>query len=342
MKDEGAPGDATIYDVAREAGVSIATVSNVMNKPDRVGEQTRQRVLEVADRFGYVPKAKAASLARKHVGRIGVIAPFTTYASFMRRLSGVLSEAAGRGVDISVFDMESAATAASPVLESIPIRGSVDGLIVMGEPLETAVEQRLASRNMPVVVIDADSDSFHVVKIDDYRAGRLAARHLVDLGHRHIGYLLEGQVADYESQALRRLGGFQAELALHPGIELTVSQSVGTLAAAREAGRRLLDVDHRPTAVMAHFDDLAVGVMHAAKDLGISVPESLSVLGFDDGPVAESADLSTVRQPFEESGALAARLLLDALERPTERHLTVLDCTLVPRSTTAAPAERTP
>ena len=328
----------TIYDVAREAGVSIATVSNVLNKPERVGERTRKRVLEVADQLGYVPKANAASLARKRVGRIAVIAPFTSYASFMRRLSGVLAEASRRGVDVSVFDMESAATATSPVLDAIPIRGFVDGLIVMGEPLEPTVEQRLASRGMPVVVVDADSDSFHVVKIDDYGAGRLAARHLIELGHRTIGYLLEGQVSDYESQARRRLGGFRAELATHPGVTLGVDQCAGTLAAAREAGRAMLSASSRPSAVMAHFDDLAVGVVRAASDLGIAVPRDLSVLGFDDGPVAEAADLSTVRQPFEESGALATRLLLEALDRPTGRLRTVLDCSVVPRGTTAAAA----
>ena len=309
--------------------MSIATVSNAMNKPERVGERTRRRVLEAADRLGYVPKADAASQASKHVGRIGVIAPFTSYASFMRRLSGVLTEASSRGVDVSVYDMESAATATSPALETIPIRGFVDGLIVMGEPLEPAVEQRLASRGMPVVIVDAESDVFHVVKIDDYGAGRVAARHLIELGHRQIGYLLEGQVADYESQALRRLGGFQAELAQFPDVSLTVSQTTGTLAAAREAGRELLAADPRPTAVMAHFDDLAVGVVRAATDLGIQVPRDLSVLGFDDGPVAEAADLSTVRQPFEESGALATRLLLDALERPRGRQVTLLDCQVV-------------
>lgn len=343
VKSDGRRGGITIYDVAREAGVSIATVSNVMNKPERVGARTRQRVLEVADRLGYVPKPDAASLARKHVGRIGVIAPFTTYASFMRRLSGILTVASAQRVDVSVFDMESAATAPSPVLETLPIRGYVDGMIVMGEPLEPAVEQRLSSRGVPVIVVDADSERFNVVKIDDYGAGRLAARHLVSLGHRRIGYLSEGQVSDYESQARRRLGGFRAEVAEHPDIELVVAQARGTVAAAREAARELLGGPNRPSAIMAHFDDLALGAIQAARDLGVQVPRDLSVLGFDDGPVAEAADLSTVRQPFEESGALAARLLLEELDRPGERRMTVLDCHVVARGTTApavvAPAE---
>lgn len=332
------PGKVTIYDVATAAGVSIATVSNVMNKPERVGERTRKRVLEAADELGYVPKPDAASLARKHVGRIGVIAPFTTYASFMRRLSGVLTVASTRRIDVSVFDMESAATMPSPVLETLPIRGYVDGMIVMGEPVDPVVEQRLATRGLPLVLVDADSDRFPAITIDDYGAGRLAARHLLGLGHRRIGYVVEDQVSDYESQARRRLGGFQEEVARHGGVELTVTRSAGTVSAARAEARSLLGMRDRPTAVMAHFDDLALGIQQAARDLDLSVPRDVSIMGFDDGPVAEAADLSTVRQPFEESGALAARMLLDELESPGERRVTILDCHVVARGSTAPPA----
>lgn len=326
----------TIYEVAERAEVSIATVSHVMNKPERVAESTRQRVLEVAHSMGYVPKADAASQARKHVGRIGVMAPFTTYESFMRRLSGVLTVASARNIDVSVFDMESAATTTAPLLESLPVRGYVDGMIVMGEPIDPTVEERLRSRGMPVVLVDADSATFPVIKIDDYGAGRLAARHLLALGHRRLGYLLEDQVSDYESQARRRLGGFREEVERAGDVELTVTRAPATISAAREAAIGLLDVPAPPSAVMAHFDDLALGVLQAARTLGMDVPNQLSVLGFDDGKLAEAADLSTVRQPFEDSGALAARMLLDEIGGPGGRRTTLLDCEVVVRGTTAA------
>jgi DNA-binding LacI/PurR family transcriptional regulator len=338
VTDHGVSKPATIYDVARDAGVSISTVSNVLNKPDRVAKSTRRKVLEVADTLGYLPKATATELARKQVGRIGVVAPFSTYPSYLRRLVGVMQATRGQQVDISLLDRESAATASSPWLDSLPIRGLVDGLIVMGAPIEEATEARLASRGMPVVVIDTDSSRFSVVNIDDHGAGRQAARHLLELGHRRIGYLLEQQASDYESQARRRLGGFKAELSRHPDVSLQVTQAPGTMADARVAALALLSGPDRPTAVMAHFDDLALGVVHAAAELGLAVPGQLSVLGFDDGPAAEAAGLSTVRQPFEESGAVATGLLLEAITGQQERRVTLLDCRIVERTTTAPPA----
>lgn len=328
---------ATIYDVAEHAGVSISTVSNVLNKPERVAVGTRRRVLQVADDLGYLPKATAIDLARKQTGRIGVVAPFSTYPSYLRRLVGVMRATKAQAVDISLIDQESAATASSPLLASMPIRGVVDGLIVMGAPIEESTEERLATRGLPVVLVDADSDRFSVVNIDDHGAGRRAARHLVELGHRRIGYLSEQQASDYESQARRRLGGFRSELAAHPDVVLTVTQAEGTMAAARAAALTLLDSPDRPTAVMAHFDDLALGVVHAAAELGLDVPGDLSVLGFDDGPAAEAAGLSTIRQPFEESGAVAVGLLLEAIAGTTQRRTTLLDCTVVERRTTAPP-----
>jgi LacI family transcriptional regulator len=326
---------ATIYDVARDAGVSISTVSNVLNKPERVAADTRKRVLEVADELGYLPKATAAHLARKRVGRIGVIAPFTTYPSYLRRLAGLMRSIAGAPVEVSVFDHESAATASSPVLASLPIRGAVDGLVVMGAPLEPSVEERLAARGLPVVLVDADSSRYSVVNINDQDAGRMAAEHLLELGHMRIGYVLEQQASEYESQARRRLAGFRARLAEEAGVRLQIVSAGGTMEEARKVAHGLLGAADRPTAVMAHFDDLALGVVRAARDLGLDVPGALSVLGFDDGPVAEAAGLSTMRQPLEESGALAAQLLLEEIASRGHRRATLLDCVLVRRETTA-------
>ncbi|MEQ4498317.1 LacI family DNA-binding transcriptional regulator [Nocardioides kribbensis] len=336
---------ATIYDVAREAAVSISTVSNVLNKPERVARPTRERVLAVADELGYVPKSSAAHLARKRVGRIGVVAPFTAYPSYLQRLTGILRGASGQQLEVGVFDHESAATAATPLLASIPVRGAVDGLIVMGSSIEQVVEERLLAHGVPVVMVDADSGAFSVVTIDDFGAGRTAAQHLLDLGHRRLGYVLERQEAEYESQARRRLGGFREAVAEVSGATLEVVSCLGTAAAAEQVAAGMLagGPGGRPTAVMAHFDDLALGVVRAARALALRVPDDVSVLGFDDGPVADAADLSTVHQPFEESGEVAVRLLLQAMAAAVagaaapQRQTSVLDCSLVQRASTAAP-----
>lgn len=323
----------TIYEVAERARVSISTVSNVLNKPDRVSPSTRARVLAVADELGFVPKVQAVSLARRATGRIGVMAPFTSYGSYLRRLSGLLAAAAELEIDVVVYDHESAAAASSPVLASMPIHGRLDGLIVMGLPIEDAIAERLRERKLPTVAVDADSALFSRVLVDDSEGGRLAAAHLRDRGHRRVGYLLERQVSDYESQAIRRLAGFEHVMTASGGA-VAVGTSENSVDGARRAAAELLDAEDRPTAVMAHHDLLAVGVLLAARDRGLRVPDDVAVMGFDDGEAATAADLTTVRQPFEESGSAALNVLLGHIEGSRVRSTTVLDVSVVERSTT--------
>lgn len=323
----------TIYEVAERARVSISTVSNVLNKPDKVRAATRARVLAVVDELGFVPKVQAVSLARQGTGRIGVMAPFTSYSSYLRRLSGVLTAATELETDVLVFDHESAALTSSPTLASMPIHGRLDGLIVMGLQIEPGIAERLRGRGLPTVVVDADSDLFSRVVIDDDDGGRLAARHLLDRGHRRLGYLLERQVSDYESQAVKRLAGFRDEAA-RQGAEVVVATSGNSVDDARRAAADLLDAADRPSAVMAHHDVLAVGVLLAARDRGLRVPEDIAVMGFDDGEAAAAADLTTVRQPFEESGSTAFGVLLGHIGGSGLRSATMLDVHLVGRSTT--------
>jgi DNA-binding LacI/PurR family transcriptional regulator len=323
----------TIYEVAERARVSISTVSNVLNKPDRVRPATRARVLAAADELGFIPKVQAVSLARRGTGRVGVMAPFTSYGSYLRRLAGVLTAATELEIDVVVFDHESAALASSPALASMPVHGRLDGLIVMGLPIEVGIAERLRERGLPTVAVDADSDLFSRVIIDDHGGGRVAARHLRDKGHRRVGYLLERQVSDYDSQAVKRLAGFREVIAAAGGA-VAEQVSDNSIDAARHAAARLLDAPERPSAVMAHHDVLAVGVLLAARDRGLRVPEDVAVMGFDDGETAAAADLTTVRQPFEESGSTALSVLLAHVAGSSLRSTTLLDVQVVERSTT--------
>lgn len=322
----------TIYEVAERANVSISTVSNVLNKPDRVSPATRERVLAAVDELGFVPKVQAVSLARRGTGRIGVMAPFTSYGSYLRRLSGLLTAATELEIDVVVFDHESAALASSPMLASMPVHGRLDGLIVMGLRIEDAIAERLRERRLPTVAVDADSTLFSRVIIDDRDGGRIAGQHLHDRGHSRVGYLVERQVSDYESQAIRRLAGFRDVVTAAGGV-VTVAGSENSVAGAREAVAKLLDTADPPTAIMAHHDTLAVGVLLAARDRGLRVPQDLAVMGFDDGEMAMAADLTTVRQPFEESGSTALNVLLGHIGGSDLRSTTVLDVQLVERST---------
>jgi LacI family transcriptional regulator len=244
-------------------------------------------------------------------------------------------------VEVSAFDHESLATASSPVLASMPIRGQVDGIIVMGMRIEDVIEKRLFDRLVPTVVVDAESARFPSVACDDHSGGQLAARYLFGLGHRSFGYVVEPQASQYDSQALRRLSGFRDALRGSPECTVQVIEAGSSAQAARLATRAMLDGPNRPTAIMAHYDDLAIGVLLAAKDAGITVPQELSVMGCDDGPAAVACDLTTIRQPFRESGAVAMRLLLATINASEmSRSSVYLPLEVLERSTTGLPQGR--
>ena len=302
----------TIYDVAAKAGVSISTVSLALNRPERVNARTRDRVLSIADDLGFVPRSEAVSRARKALGRIGVVAPFTRYASYLRRLTGVMQELEGEPIEITVYAEESAASRASPLLSSLPLTQRLDGLIVMGIGFEEQVAERLLRRELPTLVVDVDSRHFTSVTTRDEDGGELIAEHLLSRGHRRLAYLIEqAEQHDYDYQGVRRLHGFQDRLA-REGIrpeDVPLRPCAHSIDGARGVVARLLAEHPEVTAIACHDDTLAVGALHAAREAGRAVPDDLAVMGFDDGDVAEAAGLTTIRQPLEESGRVAARML---------------------------------
>ncbi|MEV0197874.1 LacI family DNA-binding transcriptional regulator [Nonomuraea sp. NPDC050691] len=327
---------ATIYDVATAAGVSISTVSLALNSPTRVSQATRRRVLEAADALGFVPKQDAVAKARRGVGRIGVIAPFTSYPSIARRLNGILRAVGDRPLEVVLFDQESAAQSSSPLLASLPITGRLDGLIIVSLSLEEAVADRLGGMRLPTVLIDVRHPRFDSVHTDDTAGGRLAAEHLISRGHHEFGFLGEAQKSGaYLSPSQQRLAGYRAALA-EAGRTLTdgnVRLTGHGLAPACTAAKQLLSRPDRPSAVFAANDTLAAGALRAAHDLGLAVPGDLAVIGFDDSELAEALDLTTVRQPLEESGHTAMELLMQRLDQPRTAREVALRLQLIPRGT---------
>lgn len=328
---------ATIYDVARHAGVSISTVSHTLNRPLRVNAETRQRVLQAIDELGYVPKATAMAHARKAVGRVGVLAPLTSYASYTQRLIGVLREAQGDTTEIVVYDQESAASATSPLLNSLPVTRRLDGLLIMGLPLDDVLAERLIAQQLPTVLVDSSRPELDSIVIDDESAGRIVGRHLIGSGRRTFAYVSESQRSDaYRSQGQSRRAGLRRAVA-EAGLDAATVREVRTtndIDGGRTALRTMLGDGAPPEAIFAHDDVLAAGLLIECRQQGIRVPEDVAIVGFDDGDLAEALDITTVRQPLEESGRLGYRQLREAINGTggPARHVT-LGVELVVRAT---------
>ena len=326
---------STIYDVASAAGVSISTVSLALNAPRRVRAETLERIHAAIDELGFVPRTEAVSRARRGVGRIGVVAPFVAYSSFSRRLNGVLTAIRGKSYEVVVYDYESAPTS---FVAALPLTGRLDGLIVMSLPLSEQAVQRINEQELPTVLIELRHRGFSAVTIDNEAGGRMVADLLVDRGHERFGFVGEliPEPHDPSFQAEARLRGFREGLAErgHRLDDAHVRQVTPGPGAAAGAATELLESPSPPTAIFAQDDALAAVVLQTARRRGLRIPDDLAVVGFDDSEVAEPLGLTTIRQPLEDSGRVAATTLIAELkDRARTRQQIQLQLSLVERDT---------
>ena len=330
--------DATIYDVAQRAQVSISTVSLALNHPARLKRSTLDRVLQVADELGFVPKAKAVAHSRHGVHRIAAVAPFTSYPSFSRRLAGVMDELGDSGIQLVVADCADIAVSTSPVLASIPVRGNVDGLLNLGVPLDERVGERLKFR-LPTVLLDTSYPGLPNISVDDHDGGRQVGEHLAALGHRRVAFLNEVETYAFASPPVLRLAGLRSVLGDDNVIEVVVPRGTDSGRAAVHELMEDTQLSAGVTGVVGCRDLVALGALTELRRRGVDVPGAMSVVGFDDDAVAETLGLTTVRHPFEESGRLALRTLRGMIADPS---VPVADqrlpLTLIERATTGGPA----
>lgn len=331
----------TIADVAARAGVAASTVSRVLNNSPRVSESTRARVLAAIEVLDYRPSPLARGLSRGRSQTLGVVVPFFTHASAVERLRGVAAALEGSHYDLVLFNVE------SPVqrdehLAALSRRDRADGLLLMSLPPPDGSLERLTEAGVPVVLVDARGDDVTMVVTDDVEGGRIATRHLLELGHRRVGFIGEAPDNPLGFVAGRlRAQGYRETMAaagcdVRPD-DVRHAPHIRSVA-CRQAAEMLARPDP-PTAIFASSDTQALGVLEAARARGLSVPGDLSVVGFDDIEVSGYAGLTTVRQPLFESGRLAAEMLLHALEdeEPPAPVVRELELRLVERSTTGPP-----
>lgn len=326
-----------ILDVARAARVSPATVSRALRGLPGVSDATRTQVQEAAARLGYSASPAASSLSSGRTNTIGVIAPWVTRWYFTALIDGVNSVLSPSGFDMLLFGTDTDQQVSAAKLSTMTKR--VDGLVALCLP-ELAQQASALSQPPKVVLVGADPPELVTVAIDDGEVGRLAGRHLISLGHRRIGYVgMETvsprilPVAQQRHRGLLEVMG-QAGLRMDEGDVISCALSVAGGEASAEALCARVD---RPTAVVAVSDEIAMGLIHRLRLLGVRVPEDMSVVGVDGHEMSRVFGLTTVVQPVREQGAIAVRLLMDALAGATTESV-LTPVSLAVRSTTAAPA----
>ncbi|ACU54258.1 transcriptional regulator, LacI family [Acidimicrobium ferrooxidans DSM 10331] len=301
----------TIRDVARQAGVGIATVSRVVNGSGPVADVTRRHVEDAIRDLGFRPSRAARSLRRRESNVVGVLVSGVTQASVVERVRGLIKALAPLGLDPVLVDV------ADPhqrerALAVLVGEGVADAIVAISIEVPDAWSSRLRERGGLVVSVDHDAPGWPSVVIDNVLGGRLAASHLVSLGHERIGF-----VGDRPAVGM----GFSASAERERGVRQVLNEAGLTLrrawvrhppfgvAEAAASVRSLLASGSPPTAVSVASDVQAMGVLRTAAELGLRVPDDLSIVGFDDIELAEVIGLTTVRQPLEGSGAWAAGVL---------------------------------
>jgi LacI family transcriptional regulator len=335
-------GRVTSRDIAREAGVSQPTVSRALRGDPRVAAATAALVESTARRLGYVADARARSLSTRRTGTAAiVIADITNpfYAELLEALHQELTRTGYRSILLNERTDLRGAGGVGPLLRS----RMVDGAIVATATLDEQTRRLLTDESAPIVqlVREVDGVPRDAVVCDNNGGAALAAELLVGLGHRRIG-MIAGP--DNASTTRERTAGFQAALK-RAGLSLDASLlRAGDYAhpTGYSACLELLDLHEPPTAIFCGNDVLALGALDAARRRGVSVPEELSIVGFDDISLAgwESFRLTTVRQPLAEMAHEAARMLVGRIESAggDEQRRIVFPTELIQRATTAAPA----
>ena len=309
---------ATIADVAAASGVGVGTVSRVINGATNVREATRAKVLKVIEQLRYRPSHLAASLSRGTPRTVAIVVPHLTRPSAVMRLAGALAVLDEQGYDTVVCNVVTPQQR-DHHLAALTSRHRADGVIVVSLRLSAAQLAAFRRAGVPLITIDVMTPGVPQTLTDDVAGGRLAAGHLLALGHRRIGFVgdtMRGAVGASRvglgfTASQHRLTGYRQALAAaglghDPAL---VRRGPHGPANAEALAAELLALPDPPSAIFAASDIQAIGVLAAADRLGASVPGDLSVIGFDDIESAALLGLSTVRQPLAESGAEGARRL---------------------------------
>ena len=332
---------SSIKDVAREAGVSTATVSHVINNTRFVSEEVRARVLGAVERCGYYPNAHARSLASGRSQTIGLVVSDLSNPFFPELVKSIEAAAFERGFDVMLSNTNYDPDRTSHYVRRF-IERKVAGVVLMTSELDTALLDELASRDVSVVFLDLGKPGIHTSNLTvNYEAGiEEAIGHLVSLGHSEIAFV---SGPEHLRSAARRLEAFRASMRRHlPGARVRFYPGDFKLEGGRRAAAEILSARELPTAVLAANDLMALGVMVELRAAGLEIPRDVSVVGFDDIAFAAFAEppLTTICLPRVELGRRAVEALMTNVEHPERRGVQVnIPTYLITRASTAPAAK---
>jgi len=339
---------AGIEDVARLAGVSTATVSRALSGKDHVSAKSKAKVEAAAAELGYVASSSAYTLATGRTRNIGVVVPFVDRWFFSVILEAVESVLIERGYDLTLYNLSGGMDQRAKIFNDFLLRKRVDGVLTVAVKLADSELANLSHTRKPIIGIGGPIAGARTITIDDFNAGKLATEHLISLGHTkiaHIGGLAPTEM-DFKQPSLRRFG-YEAALkaAGLPVRDTWFVPTDFTMAGAYHAGKQILgDPRNAPTAIVCSSDEMGFGTIMAAKDLGLRVPQDVSIVGMDNHDQSEFFGLSTVSQNVRGQGKHAAEAILKILEDPVEGEPVNIELNtewpveLIVRSSTARPA----
>lgn len=333
--------DATMKDVARRAGVSVATVSRVLNGSDKVVDETSEKVLQACQELDYSLHLAAQRLRLGKTNTICVVLPFLTLPSIVERLRGVQEALLECNFDLIPYSVGSPEMRDKKI-HDLANRSRTDGLMIISMPINDQQAERLINNEMPVVLIDSNRPEFSRVNVDDTEGGRLATQYLIDQGHSKIAFIsshLENPLQF--SSTLNRYQGYRnaLESAGIPANPFYQVEGEHGREEAEEMALILLNQADPPTAIFSSSDTKAVGVLDAARKKGIKVPEQLSVVGYDNIRDAEYLEITTIKQPLFQAGVVGCETLLSIIDQPDQNpEEIILPVELIVRKTTAPPS----
>lgn len=316
------------------AGVSTATVSRCFNAPDMVVDATREKVMRIVDELGYTPHFGGRALASNRSNTVGAVIPTMENAIFARGLQAFQETLADAGVTMLVASSGYDSEREFQQIRTLVSQGA-DGLLLIGSARPEKTYDFLQRRRIPFVItwnFHANSSCFNI-GFNNRKAASLMAQRVIDYGHRDIGMITAP--TDNNDRALDRVEGVRAAMELSglSGKDLMIASTTYSLTNGGKAFERLMGCTPRPTAIICGNDVLGAGAISKAKEMGLKIPDDVSITGFDDIDLAQVVDpkLTTVHVPHRRMGVSAARLLLGILDGQTDCQSIELDTQLIMR-----------